>query len=337
MKRRFGVRLDGWMVPERCVELAVAAEACGFDALWYAENPFGRGVLPTVAACGRATKRIEHGIGVFSPFIRHPALMAMEMGALDELLGGRSNLGLGTGIPSLFSKTRIPFEKPIAALRDTVTIIRALMRGETVTYDGKVFSASGLKLEFDPLRKDYPIFIASMGEQSIRLTGEVADGLIVSNLCTPAFSTRAIEAANAVADKRRLPAPLRVVQYAPCVAGADRASARDFARDFVGKQIASAFGPKSTPVSRRWHLEGSGIAEADFIEMATRMMAGASARTIVSDTVLDLYAVAGNADDCIAAYHRYFDAGVSEVVVTFRGPEPFQEMNYLRDALRTFA
>lgn len=336
MKRRFGVRLDGWMTPQRCVELAIAAEQNGFDALWYAENPFGRGVLPAVAACGVATRRIELGIGVFNPYNRHPSLIAMEMGALDELLDGRSNLGLGAGIPRMLAHAHIPFEKPIAAMRDTISIVRGLMRGEAVSYEGKVFSATGLKLEFEVKRRDYPIYMASMGDQSIRLAGDLADGLMISNLCTPGFTARALSLIAARADRRVVPEPIRVVQYAPCVAGPDREEARAFAKDFVGTGLARSFGPASTPASRLWHTEGSGFEDEAFFEIARRIGAGEPGRTVVSDAILDLYAVAGNADDCAAAYQRYFDVGVNEVVVTFRGPEPKAEMAYLADALRTF-
>jgi len=334
MHRRFGMRLDGWMTPQRCVELAVAAEACGFDAVWYAENPYGRGVLPAVAAAGLATKRIEHGIGVFNPFNRHPSLIAMEMGGLDELLGGRANLGLGSGVARILAHAHLGSDKPIAAMRDTIHIVRGLMQGDSLTYKGKVFSATSLKLEFEALRPDYPIFMAAMGDQAIRLTGDIADGIMISNLCTPGFTQRAIEMMQARAGKRTRPGPVKVVQYAPCVARPDREEARRFAKDVLGKMIARSFGLEGTPLSRGWHMIGSGIEEEEFLAIAARLEAGMPGHEVLNDRMLDLYTVAGNADDCMAAYQRYFDIGVTEVVVTFRGPEPMVEMTYLADALR---
>ena len=55
---RLSVRLHGGMTPQSCVELAQAAERCGFDAIWFAENLFGRGVLPVIGACAAVTSRI---------------------------------------------------------------------------------------------------------------------------------------------------------------------------------------------------------------------------------------------------------------------------------------
>jgi 5,10-methylenetetrahydromethanopterin reductase len=177
--------------------------------------------------------------------------------------------------------------------------------------------------------------MASMGEQSIRLAGQLADGIMISNLCTPGFTRRALELI-ASDERPRVPSgPLTVVQYAPCVARPDRVEARNFAKGVVGKMIQGAFSNKSTPKSRQWHVLGSGLPEEEFIEMAKRLEAGVKGSDVLSDQVLDLFAVAGNADDCLAAYQRYLDVGVSEMVVTFRGSEPVSEMKYLADALRT--
>lgn len=334
MSPRFGMRLDGWMTPARCVELAVAAERFGFDAVWFAENLFGRGVLPAVAACMVATSRIEGGIGVFNPFNRHPTLMAMEMAALDELSNGRANLGIGVGVAKVLAKAHIGTDKQIAAMRDTINIIRGLMEGEAVTYHGKVFSVDGVKLEFDVLRKAYPIHMASMGDQSIRLAGELADAMMVSNLCTPGFTKRAIELMQAGRAKRRLPQPPRIIQYAPCVARPDREEARAVAKQALGSMILRFFG-EGTPQSRQWYMTGSDLPEEYFDALWRKLEAGEPAEKVIEDRVLDLYAVAGNADDCLAAYQRYLDAGVNEVVVTFRGQEPLKEMAYLADALRS--
>src|SRR5215471_12003990 len=95
-----GLRLHGGLDPRRCVELARAAEAANLACVWFAENPFERGVLPAAAACAAATQRIRIGIGVWNPYNRHPSLIAMEIGALDELARGRVDLAIGSGLTS---------------------------------------------------------------------------------------------------------------------------------------------------------------------------------------------------------------------------------------------
>src|SRR5512135_3327492 len=95
---RLAMRLHGGLAPARCVELAKAAEANGLSSVWFAENPLERGTLPALAACAAATSRIELGVGVWNPYLRHPAQIAMDISALDELSVGRVALGIGSGL-----------------------------------------------------------------------------------------------------------------------------------------------------------------------------------------------------------------------------------------------
>ena len=95
---RLGIRLHGGLPPRRCVELASAAEAFGLNSIWFAENPLERGTLATLGACAMATTRAELGIGVWNPYLRAPAQIAMDVSALDELSNGRVTLGLGSGL-----------------------------------------------------------------------------------------------------------------------------------------------------------------------------------------------------------------------------------------------
>jgi len=127
------LRAHGGMPPSACVEQAVAAERAGLSTLWFAENPFTRGVWPAMAACAVATRRLRIGIGVFNPYNRHPTLMAMEMAAFDELSAGRAVLGIGAGIGTKVRKMQLANGRPIAAVRDAMTIVRRLLRGEDVS------------------------------------------------------------------------------------------------------------------------------------------------------------------------------------------------------------
>src|SRR5260221_13354262 len=110
------VGLSGAVAPRRCVDLANIAEANGFHSLWFAENAFNRGVLPAASACAAATRRIGIGIGVFNPYNRHPTLMAMEIGALDELAQGRAPRAVGSGLAAATERPRARTEYPTAAM-----------------------------------------------------------------------------------------------------------------------------------------------------------------------------------------------------------------------------
>src|SRR5262252_8564826 len=163
---RVALRLHGGLPAAACVEQARAAERAGFSTVWFAENPFNRGVLPAMTACALATTTIRIGIGVFNPFNRHPTLVAMEIGALDELSGGRAVLGIGAGIK--IAQMGLPVHRPIAAVRDAMQIIRPLLRGEEVDYAGKIFKAEKVWLEFPLRRASMPILMAAVGDQALR-------------------------------------------------------------------------------------------------------------------------------------------------------------------------
>src|SRR5437016_3767003 len=144
-----GVRLHGGLDPRSCIELAQAAEVNGFASVWFAENPLQRGVLPAASACALTTQRLRIGLGIVSVYSHHPTLIAMEFAALDELAEGRARLGIGSGIGAQIA--RLGFEwQPLAAMRDAIHIVRALLAGDEGSYRGRVFSVDRAKLRFRP-------------------------------------------------------------------------------------------------------------------------------------------------------------------------------------------
>ena len=189
---RLAIRLHSAMQARRSAELARCAEENDFGAVWFAENPYQRGVLPAMSACALATGTIELGIGVFNPYNRHPTLMAMEIGALDELSRGRAVLGIGSGVPAWIEKIT-PHERLLSAVRDAVHIARTLLSGEEANYQGKVYSAEKVRLEFPLWRDRVPVHVAAMGENMLRVCGELGDGLLIGNMCPPSFTATAME------------------------------------------------------------------------------------------------------------------------------------------------
>ena len=325
---KLAVRLHGGMSPQHCVAQARAAEMAGFDAIWFAENPFGRGILPAAAACAVATRHIAIGAGVFNPFNRHPSLIAMEIGALDELAGGRARLGIGSGIGSAVERMGLSYARPLTAVAEAVAIVRALLRGEEVSHKGKLFSVERVKLDYAP-RTDIAIFMAGRGDASLKLAGEIADGLLLSNMCTPAFAARAAamtrDAAGAVGRTA-----IGVVQYMPCCVSADRGAALRAAKRAVGEMLPVywALGGRLA-AAKTALMAGSGIAEAEFAVAAQRLRAGEDADTVLDERYVAAFALAGTPADCRAQLSAAAAAGVTEVALTFAGAEAEAEMKFL--------
>ena len=306
------LRCHGGLPPKECVRQAVAAERAGFSTVWFAENPFSRGAWPAAAACAVATHHIRIGLGVVNPHNRHPTLMAMEVAAFDELSEGRAVLGIGAGIPSRVRRLQAPIDRPIAAVRDAVTITRALLRGESVTYTGKAFSADGVRLDFTPRRGDLPILTAAMGEQALRLCGEIADGVIISNLAPPAFTRRAVGLIREAAARINRPKPREVVQYVPCAVRDDGAEARRLAKRSVAAMLRTYM--ETASAATRAAIAEYGRSE-DFARAMVRLGRGDPPEDAIDDRLLADYAVAGTPDECLAQCRIYADAGVTELAI----------------------
>src|SRR5437867_1997827 len=234
---RIALRVHGGLPARECAAQARAAEEAGFSTVWFAENAFGRGAMSGLAASALATRTIRLGVGVFSPFTRHPTLIAMEMAALDELSDGRAVLGIGSGIR--LAQIGMAAPRRIAAVRDAIHIVSRLLRGETVEYDGPVFSARGVRLECPLRRAAVPILMAAMGDQALDLCGRIADGLIISNLSPPAFTRRAVGVVARGAAAAGRPMPAEVVQYVTGAIDEDRHEARRRAKAVVGAMLVA--------------------------------------------------------------------------------------------------
>jgi 5,10-methylenetetrahydromethanopterin reductase len=328
------LRLHGSMPPAACVELTKAAEAAGFEGVWFAENAFARGILPAAAACAAATGRVRINAGVFNPFSRHPTMMAMEIGALDELSNGRTTLGIGSGIAAAAAKIGFSADKPLLALRDTLTIVRGLLRGDEVDHAGPAFSARKVKLDYSP-RADIPIFLAGRGNLTVKLAGEAADGLIISNMCSAEFAGRAAQLMQASRRAAGRSGPGQVIQYMPCAVRKDRAEAMAAAKRAVGEMVPGFWRlAQKLSSAKEGLLAGTSIAEAEFADAAARLQAGEDAAEVLDERYAAAFSLAGTPDECLRAAQRYGAAGVTELALTFCGPTAAEDIRTMGEALR---
>jgi 5,10-methylenetetrahydromethanopterin reductase len=323
-----GIRLSGSLDPQRCVELAQAAEEAGFASVWFAENPFQRGVLATAGACAAATQCVRIGLGVVNPYGRHPTMIAMEFAALDELSGGRALLGVGSGISGAVRRMGFTNERPVTAVREAIGIIRAMLRGEPAEMNGRVFNVSGARLGFRPRRSDPPIYMAAAGEPGLKACGEIADGLIISNL-TPPRSTERLVACVATAASRAGRSRPRIVQYVPCAVRPDGDAARAAVKAVIGEMLTSFWPPNGDrPPAKQALVEESGIPQHAFIAALGRLRRQEDAIAVLDERFVAAFAIAGTAEECRQQTARYRAAGVDELTLTFAGAQPLQDIAY---------
>src|SRR5262249_57417318 len=107
-------------------------------------------------------------------------------------------------------------DRPLAAVRDAITIVRAMLKGEEVNYAGGMFSAHKVKLEYQALRPHMPLLMAARGEQALALCGQIADGLMISNMCPAEFTQAAVLVVRASARQAQRLAPAEGGPYNSC-------------------------------------------------------------------------------------------------------------------------
>jgi 5,10-methylenetetrahydromethanopterin reductase len=327
------MRFHSGMSAQRCVKLARAAELGAFASIWLAENLYERGVLPAASACAVATERVRIGIGVFNPYNRHPTLMAMEAGALDELSNGRAVLGIGSGVPQWIGRI-VPHEKPLAALRDAVIISRELLAGKTVTYRGRMFAADQVHLGFELRRNQVPVYVAAMADRALKICGEVGDGLIIGNMCPPAYTQHAIEMLGSGAKAAGRTSPLSIVKYVPCSVHRDAREARRAVKPAIGAMLKSYWTAyENSPAVRSTIADNNEIEPDRFAQVLHRLGEGRDPLVELDDRFVATYAVAGTAEQCLEQAAALGQTGVTELVLSFVGPELEAELQLLGAAL----
>lgn len=173
-----------WSEPsvKEFLRLTALVEAAGYSELWYTDIRFETDAYEFLALAAQQTKRLLLGPGVSDPYTRHPVMLASAMATLDQISGGRAQVGLGSG--SQLDRLGMVQERPVRALREAVEILRQLFAGDAVDYEGEVFKARRGKLNFPLTRASIPIFVASHSRQVLTLCGRIADGILLANLGT---------------------------------------------------------------------------------------------------------------------------------------------------------
>ncbi len=181
------------------VAMAKACEQAGFDAFWIAEAyPWWRkhsfearsstAVLAVIAA---QTTRIQLGWGIISPYTRHPVQIAMEARVMQDLAGDRFLLGLGASKIFMKEIGEGEGEKigPATVMRESIEVVKGVLKGDAFQYEGKVFQASvpPLKPDAPTARGIPPIYVAGTGPVLQKMSGVVGDGLLTASITTPAF------------------------------------------------------------------------------------------------------------------------------------------------------
>jgi probable F420-dependent oxidoreductase len=314
--QRIGVAFSGGLPPADIVECVRLAEELGYESAWVAEG-HGGDQFAILGACAAVTRRIRLGTSISSVFVRSAPTIGMAAATVDQLSAGRFILGLGSSHRvQVEPEHGIPFVQPTARLRDTIAIVRALLRDGVVSHRGEMVTIERFDLWFAPLRAGIPVYVAALFPRLLEIAGELADGVLLT-WPTERSIARAVE--HVALGARRAGRPAGTVDVAsliPCAVADTVAAAREAMRPAVG--LYAGFFPRYNRL-----LAEAGFGEAvGAIKEAFERGGREAAAKVVPDDLIDAVTMAGTAESCRARLEAYRRAGLTLPIVSPRGAGP---------------
>ena len=327
---QFGFTLKPEHTIERTVGLTRLAETAGFDYAWLFDThvlfrePY---VLLTLMA--EATTRMRLGTCVTNPATREPSVTASALAVLNEVSGGRMDLGIGRGD----SARRVLGKSPttMATLEEAVVVIKALVEGRAVEYEG-----TELRLAWAG-RWTLPVWVAGYGPMALAMSGRVADGIILQVADPDLIRWFVGQVREAAAAAGRDPGSILVQAAAAAYVG-PRELGRERTRWFPALvsnhvvDLVNKYPREQLPASLTDYIrDRSGY---DYLHHAE---VGSSNASFVGDEVTDRFCVLGTAEEHVAKLRELADAGVDQFnVYLMNGDEETQLEAYGRDIIPAF-
>ncbi len=337
---RLGYSLSYWgsagLSPAEHLTLVREAERLGYHSVWAAET-YGTDPASLMAWLAGQTTRIRLGTAILQMPARRPVAAAMTAATIDQISGGRFRLGLGFSGPQLVEGWHgLRFERPLAQARDYVAVVRMALARQPVRYQGATLTVplpdsegKEMALAVEPIQQPLPIYLATLGPQAVRLTGEIADGWLPLN-----FPPEHVAACRALLEEgaARAGRTLDGFDVAPMVMVLVEEDL-ELAFDMVRPMLALYLGGMG---SRRHNFHNQLASRLGFADEAERMqqafLAGrqGEAMAAMSDELVDAMTVCGPPSRIRERFAAYREAGVTTLIVGVVPPTLPLRMEQLR-------
>ena len=306
---RIGVGFSGGLQPGEVVECVRYAEELGYESAWMTEG-HGGDQFTILTACALATSRIKLGTSISSVFARSAPTIAIAAACVDEFSKGRFILGLGSSHRvQVVGEHGLAYGKPLTRVRESVEIIRALLRDGQVSYQGDIFNIDGYDLWFTPFRREIPVYLGAVNPRMLELCGRTAQGVILTrSTVEQARAAIGHVSAGALGAGRDLSEIELALQLA-CSVSDDKEKARDRIRGRVA-MYAARF-PRYRSV-----MEDAGFTEeVEAIRQAWDQGSHVQAQSLVPDELVDSMSLVGTPEECRERIQTYRDAGITLPII----------------------
>lgn len=309
-----GVALQGRYPPDVFEDMVRVVDAAGYDYLWLTDSSLHtRNPYVHLALASRLSTRLTLGTAVTNPQTRHPGIVAVNAASLEELAPGRTILGIGVGDRPLRSLGLRPAR--LAELRESVGVVRRLLAGEHVTYQGAGFAMDDAHLRFESTPA-IPVFISASGPKTLEMAGEIADGVIFLGGLFRDGVAYGLQHIDRGAERAGRPRPHVAVFGYGAIDDDDPAGALEAARS-----IAAWF-PQTAP----FYCELAGLDPAITAEVRARYVGGEfqearAAASVMPEEFVRKMAFAGDSAQAIGHLRTLADLGVDSITVFPLGAE----------------
>lgn len=315
------------------IELVKYADSKGFEAVWQAESRLVRDCIVPMAAFASHTTTLKVASGVTNNWTRNIGLLAATFLTLDDLAQDRIICGIGAWWDPLASKVGINRRKPLLAMRETVHVLKRLLAGENVTFQGEFHQVTDIQLDVVHGRKgprNVPIYIGATGMKMMELTGEIADGVCLNYLVHPSYNLRAMDALERGAKKAgRSIDDIDRPQLMICSVDNDRKKALDGARKMMTQYLG-----------QQPHLmKASGVSQELLDEIHEVLTWPATeeeienAMHLVPDDVVQMCTASGSPEEVKAKVREYIDNGCTCPILYPLG-DPYLMIDIFADGYR---
>ena len=303
---KFSLRLNNDLAVSDYTRLAQLAESVGFDQFWVSNDLFLRSCPVILTAAALVTRTIEIGTCILNPYTINPAEIAMIAATLDEVSGGRFNLGLSSGSGDFLAWVGVEAHQPRTAVVETVHAIRLLFQEQRAAQPGKFLHwTDDTYLRFKPLRR-VPIYIGATSPRMLGEIGRIADGGLPL-LFPPEHYRNVMPIIRAGAESAgRNVDEIDVAACFWCSISGDKTRAEDALKEKI-----AYYGHALSPMI----LEQLGLTHADFEPIAHAVVVENNihkAKTMVTEPMMQI-GIAGTALDLIARLEKLVALGVKHL------------------------
>ncbi|HEX9264194.1 MAG TPA: LLM class flavin-dependent oxidoreductase, partial [Candidatus Binatia bacterium] len=305
---------DGFYSIQEMIELARLADEIGMESIWMSDHICFRDSLTTSMALLASTKKIKVAPAPISPYSRSPIISAMSIATMEEFAPGRVIASPGTGNAAALKEAGIESPHPLQAMREFVEILRRLLKGETVNFQGKIFQLNGAKMGFVP-SMPIKMYLTAVRARMLQLGGEIGEGVLLSAGCAPGYIQKRLGDIEKGAQKRGK--TLNGVD----VAGFVTASVADDPREAIdANKMFLAYIFRNTHHAENIRL-GGGSVDQEALAAAVSKRDWEAAKKFISDDVVFAHSVAGTPADCRKQLEAFTKGGLNLPVVLPMGTQ----------------